>query len=373
MSGPHWSLRHSGIYRFLWGQNQESWWAREDSNLQPSGYEPLALTIELRAPAVFLAHTIEKLQTFRSPSCAKSARSERVASAAPLLRHGASVKNRAGTIHELARLCYALLIRDIERPSAPQQGLHMLPNFRIVIGAVMFAVLLFAITGAGVVMPDTYKRVGEVPEIGRTMMQRMITDEPAQAQFLALTLMRRADELGRLQERIALEVEMEVETARTEADPDPGIAKQVAIEAPEADAAVPAVAAVPALQPSGAMGTVPAAAPASAADAAEAPPVAATATPNDVPETPAAKPEPEPVRTAALPLKAEDTKPPENRAGYPRQGPASAAADQQGRRSASSYLSPTAPIRTHASWRPRPRSIRTAVIPNAIGAIATTE
>jgi hypothetical protein len=29
----------------------KSWWAREDSNLQPSGYEPLALTIELRARA----------------------------------------------------------------------------------------------------------------------------------------------------------------------------------------------------------------------------------------------------------------------------------------------------------------------------------
>ena len=27
-----------------------AWWAREDSNLQPSGYEPPALTIELRAP-----------------------------------------------------------------------------------------------------------------------------------------------------------------------------------------------------------------------------------------------------------------------------------------------------------------------------------
>ena len=26
-----------------------SWWARQDSNLQPSGYEPLALTVELRA------------------------------------------------------------------------------------------------------------------------------------------------------------------------------------------------------------------------------------------------------------------------------------------------------------------------------------
>src|SRR5262245_43681954 len=28
---------------------RNAWWAREDSNLQPSGYEPLALTIELRA------------------------------------------------------------------------------------------------------------------------------------------------------------------------------------------------------------------------------------------------------------------------------------------------------------------------------------
>ena len=31
------------------------WWAREDSNLQPSGYEPLALTIELRARAHHVA------------------------------------------------------------------------------------------------------------------------------------------------------------------------------------------------------------------------------------------------------------------------------------------------------------------------------
>jgi hypothetical protein len=30
-------------------RNNFLWWAREDSNLQPSGYEPLALTIELRA------------------------------------------------------------------------------------------------------------------------------------------------------------------------------------------------------------------------------------------------------------------------------------------------------------------------------------
>jgi hypothetical protein len=32
-------------------ERRNAWWAREDSNLQPSGYEPLALTIELRARA----------------------------------------------------------------------------------------------------------------------------------------------------------------------------------------------------------------------------------------------------------------------------------------------------------------------------------
>jgi hypothetical protein len=29
---------------------REGWWARQDSNLEPDGYEPSALTIELRAP-----------------------------------------------------------------------------------------------------------------------------------------------------------------------------------------------------------------------------------------------------------------------------------------------------------------------------------
>ena len=31
-------------------KRQEKWWARQDSNLEPDGYEPSALTIELRAP-----------------------------------------------------------------------------------------------------------------------------------------------------------------------------------------------------------------------------------------------------------------------------------------------------------------------------------
>ena len=35
------------IWRLNW---RTEWWARRDSNPQPSGYEPPALTIELQAP-----------------------------------------------------------------------------------------------------------------------------------------------------------------------------------------------------------------------------------------------------------------------------------------------------------------------------------
>jgi hypothetical protein len=68
---------------------------------------------------------------------------------------------------------------------------HMLPNFKIVIGGVVIFVLLFAVTGAGILTPQVYTRVGAMPEIGRPMMQRAIADKSAQ--FPAVT--RRADEL----------------------------------------------------------------------------------------------------------------------------------------------------------------------------------
>ncbi len=175
----------------------------------------------------------------------------------------------------------------------------MLPNFRIVICAVMLTVLLFAVTGTGVVMPETYTRIGEMPEIGRPMMQRMITDEPAQAQFFALTLARRTEEIGRLHGRTVLEVE----TARAEADPEPSLVKQAVIENPEPAAVMAAVAAAPPLQPSGAMGTVPGTVPTSATGGAEAQPVTATANPGGASDAAplAANPEPEAARVAALP------------------------------------------------------------------------
>ncbi len=187
----------------------------------------------------------------------------------------------------------------------------MLPNLRIVICAIMFAVLLFAMTGAGVVMPETYTHVGEMPEIGRPMMQRMIADEPAQAQFHALIQTRRTEELGRLHERSALEIE----TALAEASPDLGIVRQAAIENPEADTVMATVAAAPALQSSGAMGTVPGTVPTSASGAAEAQPVTAPAGGASDAAPPAAKPdsepEPEPVQVVALPPAATDAKQPE--------------------------------------------------------------
>jgi hypothetical protein len=75
----------------------------------------------------------------------------------------------------------------------------MLPNFKIVIGGILVFVLLFAVTGAGVVAPQTYTRVGAMPEIGRPLMQRVIPDESA----LLSTSLRRGDEL-RLHELAAL-------------------------------------------------------------------------------------------------------------------------------------------------------------------------
>ena len=41
----------------------KTWWARQDSNLKPSGYEPLALTIELRAPRRVLSRFFANVET----------------------------------------------------------------------------------------------------------------------------------------------------------------------------------------------------------------------------------------------------------------------------------------------------------------------
>ena len=52
------------------GLSRLSWWARQDSNLEPDGYEPPALTIELRAPARLMPDhlRVRRSRTSRIPS-----------------------------------------------------------------------------------------------------------------------------------------------------------------------------------------------------------------------------------------------------------------------------------------------------------------
>jgi hypothetical protein len=73
------------------------WWARQDSNLQPSGYEPLALTIELRARR---RGTVASLQHKPEPFDA-SARRSLVANEACASRRG---ERRRRVLDRVARL-----------------------------------------------------------------------------------------------------------------------------------------------------------------------------------------------------------------------------------------------------------------------------
>jgi hypothetical protein len=126
------------------------------------------------------------------------------------------------------RFVHALLIPALsDRPMASDRfqtlGLHMLPNLKFLICGVLFCFLLFAVTGAGVMLPDARSRVGEMPEIGRPMMQRSIVEASAQAQFYITAVARRSDELERLREWAAFEI------VAAAAEPEPELAKPEAI------------------------------------------------------------------------------------------------------------------------------------------------
>jgi hypothetical protein len=52
----------------------------------------------------------------------------------------------------------------------------MLPNFTVVICGAILTVLMLAVAGSGLIDPETRTRIGAMPEVGRPMMQRMITE-----------------------------------------------------------------------------------------------------------------------------------------------------------------------------------------------------
>jgi hypothetical protein len=68
----------------------------------------------------------------------------------------------------------------------------MLPDLRFLICGVLFCFLLFAVTGAGVMLPDARTRIGETPGVSRPMMQRSIVEAPAPAPFDIATVPHRA-------------------------------------------------------------------------------------------------------------------------------------------------------------------------------------
>jgi hypothetical protein len=90
----------------------------------------------------------------------------------------------------------------------------MLPNLKFLVCGILFCVLLFAVTGAGVMMPDSRTHIGEMPEIGRPMMQRSMAEVPARAPAYTMAVARRSGEIERLRELSP------VETAPAPPEPD---------------------------------------------------------------------------------------------------------------------------------------------------------
>jgi hypothetical protein len=111
----------------------------------------------------------------------------------------------------------------------------MLPDLRFLICGVLFCFLLFAVTGAGVRLPDARTRVGAMPEIGRPMMQRSMAEAPAQAQLYMMTIVRRTGELERLREAAEQEAAAPPAKAAPVPDhdlPEPAVAATAAPGAP---------------------------------------------------------------------------------------------------------------------------------------------
>lgn len=122
----------------------------------------------------------------------------------------------------------------------------MLPNFTIVVCAAVLTVIMLAVTGSGLITPETRTRIGAMPEVGRPMMQGMITEEAGRMQFAVLELSRRTEELGRLRDLVAPAPVAGPATAFPDGEPGREAAREpVAIEPPaEPAAAAPAEPAV---------------------------------------------------------------------------------------------------------------------------------
>jgi hypothetical protein len=187
----------------------------------------------------------------------------------------------------------------------------MLPNFTVVICGAVLTVLMLAVAGSGLIDPQTRTRIGAMPEIGRPMMQGMITEPAARGQFAALETSRRAEELMRLRDLAPAVAEPAPSAEHDDAD-QPAVGTAAPAPQPPSDPAIPAPSAE--AEPRAVVDAVPAEAPAAAAETA--PAAAAETAPAAVaPEAPGT--DAAPVAIAEPPPTAAEAAPPPDTAGAP--------------------------------------------------------
>jgi hypothetical protein len=77
----------------------------------------------------------------------------------------------------------------------------MLPKFRVIVGGVILTLLALMASGRGLVpMQESYTRIGDVPQVGRNLLQQAIMASPEQHHFAMVAAARRTSELQRLHE-----------------------------------------------------------------------------------------------------------------------------------------------------------------------------
>jgi hypothetical protein len=77
-------------------------------------------------------------------------------------------------------------------------ALQMLPNVKFLICGILFCVLLFAAAGAGVTLPESRTHIGEMPEVGRPMLQQSMAEAPPRTRVYMMMVSRGGDEPQRL-------------------------------------------------------------------------------------------------------------------------------------------------------------------------------
>ena len=136
----------------------------------------------------------------------------------------------------------------------------MLPNLNVVICGIVLSVIAFGATGNGIIMPQTYTRIGKPPAVSRPIrptMESIVADEPARAPN-AMTEEHRDQEPARLLPQAAVPVAEPVAASRDGGQPsgEPVMPAEAAAVTAAGVASVAAAPPVPDLASELRMGTI---------------------------------------------------------------------------------------------------------------------